>query len=330
MRRQAGENAGLGWPFESGASARHPKSKIQNPKSKIAFLLEMIKFSHTLFALPFALLAGVMATRSELWEGRSVRPLDWLGIVLCMVFARSTAMAFNRLADQAFDAENPRTRARHLPAGLLARPAVVAFVLVCAVGFVASAALFGYSSGNRLPLMLAGPVLAFLCLYSYTKRFTALSHFWLGAALMLAPLSTWIAIRGQVEWAPVILGGAVLFWVAGFDMIYACQDVEFDRRKGLRSIPARLGVRGALALAAACHAIMVLLLATLPLVFPLGWIYAAGAVAVAALLAYEHSLVRPHDLTRVGRAFFHVNSIVSAGLLIVTALDMWLCNRPPG
>jgi 4-hydroxybenzoate polyprenyltransferase len=284
----------------------------------------MIKFSHTLFALPFALLAAGMATRSELADGSAWRPLDWLGIVLCMVFARSTAMAFNRIVDRKVDADNPRTAIRHIPKGLLSVTAVGVFTIACAAAFVAATSIFWYSSGNRLPLFLSVPVLVFICLYSFTKRFTALAHFWLGASLMLAPLSTWIAIRGQVAWPPVVLGGAVLFWVAGFDIIYACQDVEFDKRVGLYSVPARIGVPWSLRVAMFCHAAMVALLAVLPMVFELGWIYWLGVAAVAALLIYEHSLVRPDDLARVNLAFFNVNSIISVGLLLVTVLDMTL------
>jgi 4-hydroxybenzoate polyprenyltransferase len=282
----------------------------------------MIKFSHTLFALPFALLAAGMATRAEVADGESWRVLDWVGILLCMVFARSTAMAFNRLADRQLDAQNPRTEKRHLPAGILSPVAVWAFVVMCAVAFIASTSVFWFSSGNRLPIYLSVPVLAFICAYSFTKRFTSLAHFWLGASLMLAPVSAWIAIRGTVEWSPVVLGGAVLFWVAGFDILYACQDVDFDRRIGLRSVPARIGVAWSLRVAMLCHAIMIVHLAVLPLVFDLGWIYAAGVAAVALLLVYEHSLVRPDDLTRVNLAFFHVNGVVSVGLLAVTVLDM--------
>jgi 4-hydroxybenzoate polyprenyltransferase len=282
----------------------------------------MIKFSHTLFALPFALLAAGMATSSELRDGRPWRPLDWLGILLCMVFARSAAMAFNRLADRRLDAANPRTAMRHLPAGLISPVAVVAFLIVCVAGFVAATSVFWVSSRNPWPLYLSGPVLLFICLYSLTKRFTALSHFWLGASLMLAPLAAWISIRGDVAWAPVVLGGAVLFWVAGFDIIYACQDLDFDRATGLYSVPARLGVRGALRLAMGCHAIMIALLAALPFVFDLGWIYGAGVAAVAGLIVYEHSLVRPDDLGRVNLAFFNVNGIISVALLAVTVLDM--------
>ena len=182
-----------------------------------------------------------------------------------MVFARSAAMAFNRLADRHIDAKNPRTAGRHLPAGLLTPAAVWAFTAACAAGFVASTLLFVLSSDNWWPLYLAVPVLLFVCAYSYTKRFTALAHFWLGASLLLAPLAAWIALRGTdgLLGTPLVLGLAVLFWVAGFDILYACQDVEFDRETGLASVPARLGVRDSLRMALACHVVMVALLALL-------------------------------------------------------------------
>jgi 4-hydroxybenzoate polyprenyltransferase len=279
----------------------------------------MIRFSHTLFALPFALLAAVMAWHAEPrpeWRWR-----DLLGVLLCMVFARSVAMAFNRLVDRDLDALNPRTRLRHIPAGLLSVQSVTLFAVGCAAAFVASTVFF---LPNRLPLILSLPVLAFLCGYSFAKRFTVLAHFWLGAALMLAPVAAWIAVRGEVAWPPVVLGGAVLLWVAGFDIIYACQDVAIDEQLGLRSVPAVLGVPWALRLAALCHLGMVLLLFLLPSVYPsLGAVYLTGIVAVTLLLIYEHWLVRPDDLSRVNTAFFHVNAIVSLGLLIVGALDLW-------
>jgi 4-hydroxybenzoate polyprenyltransferase len=296
---------------------------------RVRHLLELIRFSHTLFALPFALLAAVMAWNEN---ARATPPIGWcwnelVGILVCMATARSAAMAFNRLADERLDAENPRTRARHLPAGLLTRTSVVLFAVGCSTAFVAATLLF---LPNRLPLYLSCPVLAFLLAYSFTKRFTALSHFWLGAALMLAPISAWIAIRGEVvlrnpaDLIPaIVLGGAVLLWVAGFDMIYACQDVDFDRGQKLKSIPVRLGVRGALQLAAACHAGTVVLLSLLPLVYNrFGWVYWTGVAAVAALLLYEHRLVRPDDLTRVNRAFFNVNAVISIGLLVVATADL--------
>jgi 4-hydroxybenzoate polyprenyltransferase len=287
-------------------------------------LLELIRFSHTVFALPFALLAAVMAWVAGV-RGQPPVGFRWqqfVGIVLCMVLARSAAMAFNRLADRELDAHNSRTAMRHLPAGRLSVRAVVSFALSCCVGFVAATLLF---LPNRWPLYLSVPVLAFLLAYSYTKRFTALAHFWLGAALMLAPIAAWIAIRGEIAWPPVVLGGAVLLWVAGFDIIYACQDVDVDRRLGLYSVPARLGVPGALRLAAVCHALTVALLLALPLVYPyLGPIYWSGVAAVGLLLLYEHSIVRPDDLTRVNVAFFNINAVISIGLLVVGSIDLIL------
>jgi 4-hydroxybenzoate polyprenyltransferase len=297
---------------------------------RLRHILEMIRFSHTLFALPFALLSAVMAWTAGARNEPPVawRPRELLGIVLCMVAARSAAMAFNRIADWRIDARNPRTQMRHIPAGTLSIASVIVFAIACSIAFVLATMLF---LPNRLPVYLALPVLAFLMGYSFSKRFTALAHFWLGAALMLAPVSAWIAIRGpQVLANPadllpaVVLGGAVLLWVAGFDIIYACQDFEFDVAEGLRSVPARLGVRRALALAALCHLGMVLLLAGLPWAYPLlGWIYGVGIAAVAVLLAYEHYLVRPDDLTRVNVAYFQVNALVSIGLFVVGSLDLF-------
>ncbi len=206
--------------------------------------LEMIRFSHTVFALPFALFSAALAW----FYKRDFSFLELGGILACMVCARSAAMAFNRLADRQLDAGNPRTASRHLPAGLLSAASVWTFTLVCCAGFVASSALFlAAEPSNPWPLYLSVPVLLFLLAYSYTKRFTALAHFWLGAALLLAPLAAWIAIRGPVDLAtPLVLGLAVCFWVAGFDIIYACQDAAFDRQAGLHSMPARLGVPAAL------------------------------------------------------------------------------------
>lgn len=285
-------------------------------------LLEMIRFSHTLFALPFALLSAALAWRSK-------QQFSWLelaGILLCMVFARSVAMAFNRLADRHLDAANPRTAARHLPTGQLSPSVVWLFTALCAAGFIAATAIFLLAEpANPWPLILAVPVLLFVCGYSYTKRFTALAHFWLGVSLLLAPLAAWIAIRGPVDLAtPLTLGLAVCFWVAGFDIIYACQDIDYDRKARLASVPARLGVRGALRTALVCHVVMLVFLVLLYFTAQpyLGAIYLAGVTAVALLLAYEHSLVRPDDLTRVNQAFFQVNVIVSMGLLVVVLIDL--------
>jgi 4-hydroxybenzoate polyprenyltransferase len=288
---------------------------------RVRLFLELVRFSHTVFALPFALLSAVLAWQS----GEPFRWLDLLGILLCMVFARSAAMAFNRLADRRLDAVNPRTAGRHLPAGLLSVPAVVAFLAVCVVGFVGSTLLFALRDPpNWWPLILAGPVLAFVGAYSLTKRFTALAHFWLGASLMLAPVAAWIAIRGMTALeTPCVLGLAVLFWVAGFDILYACQDVDVDRRLGLFSVPARLGVPAALRVAMLCHAATAALLVGLYFVAPaLGTVYLVGVAAVVALLVYEHSLVRPEDLGRVNRAFFHVNGVISIGLFLLVLLQL--------
>jgi 4-hydroxybenzoate polyprenyltransferase len=283
-------------------------------------LLEMIRFSHTIFALPFALLSAALA-----WRDEPFRWLDLLGILLCMVFARSAAMAFNRVADRRIDALNPRTEKRHLPAGSLSPGTVVLFTLLCSLAFVASTVLFLLREpSNPWPAYLSAPVLAFICAYSFTKRITVLAHFWLGASLMLAPLAAWIAIRGPVDLGtPLTIGGAVLFWVAGFDILYACQDADFDRRAKLSSIPAWLGIPASLKVALGCHVVMIALLLLLAFVSPhLGTIYLVGLGAIAVLLAYEHWLVRPDDLTRVNKAFFQVNGIISMGLLVLVLVQL--------
>ena len=286
--------------------------------------LELIRFSHTLFALPFALTGAVLA-----WKRSGFQWVQLAGILLCMVFARSAAMAFNRLADRRIDAANPRTAGRHLPAGRLSPAVVWLFTVACTAGFVGSTLLFLRADPpNYWPLYLSVPVLMFVCAYSLTKRCTALSHFWLGASLMLAPVAAWIAVLGDAAWptltVPLLLGGAVLFWVAGFDILYACQDVDFDRRARLHSVPAALGVPASLRLATACHAVMLALLLILYLVdrADLGWIYLAGLAAVTALLAYEHWIVRPDDLSRVNRAFFQVNGVISVGLFVVVLVQL--------
>ena len=297
--------------------------------TRLRHVLEMIRFSHTLFALPFALTAAMMAwtVNSRAEPAQAFRWQDVVGILLCMVTARSAAMAFNRIADRHIDQANPRTAMRHIPAGVLGVRFVALFALACSVLFIASTLLF---LPNRLPLYLSLPVLAFLLAYSYAKRFTALAHFWLGAALMLAPICAWIALRGEAVLADpfdllpaLTLGSAVLLWVAGFDIIYGTQDAEHDRRHALHSVPARLGVPRALRLAAACHFGAVVLLIALPFVYSyLGWIYWSGVAAVAVLLVYEHALVRPNDLSRVNVAFFNVNAVIGLGLLAVVTLEL--------
>ena len=235
--------------------------------ARFRLLLELIRFSHTVFALPFALTSAALAWRDK-WrdEPFSYREfgLDLLGILTCMVFARSTAMAFNRIADRRYDAANPRTATRHLPAGQISLAAVWLFTLVCAGGFVASTILFLASSGNSWPLALSVPTLLFICGYSLTKRFTVMAHFWLGASLLLAPVAAWVAVRGFTHMlTPLLLGLSVMFWVAGFDILYACQDVEFDRKARLASLPAQLGIRASLRVALACHLVMVAVLLAL-------------------------------------------------------------------
>lgn len=292
--------------------------------------LELVRFSHTVFALPFALLSALLAA--------SLGPLPvpvlyWIGILLAMVSGRTVAMGFNRIVDRTMDAKNPRTAMRHLATGEMQVSSAVALTLVSAVVFIGATMFF--LPCNQLPLLLSVPVLAFLCAYSYTKRFTVLAHFYLGAALMLAPISAWIAIRGlQVMNDPadllpaLVLGGGVLFWVTGFDVIYACQDAAFDAAEGLFSIPGRFGVRRALQIARLLHLVAIVFFAVLPLVDPqLGWIYFSGVVAIAALLVYEHAIVRPDDLDRVNTAFFQVNSLISIGLLVVTAVDLFLVAK---
>lgn len=288
--------------------------------TRLRLLLELIRFSHTIFALPFALLSAALA-----WKDEPFRTLDLVGILLGMVFARSAAMAFNRLVDRRLDAANPRTAGRHLPAGTLSVATVAAFTTVTAVGFVASTLVFRLREPpNPWPLYLAGPVLVFVLGYSLTKRFTSLSHFWLGAALMIAPLAAWIAVKGLDDLLPpTLLGLAVLFWVSGFDILYACQDAGFDKEAGLHSVPARVGVPASLRIAAACHAVMFGLLVGLGFASPhLGAVYFVGLAAVGALLVYEHRLVRPDDLTQVNRAFFHVNGIISLGLFALVLVQL--------
>jgi len=295
--------------------------------------LELVRFSHTIFALPFAVMATLIAIRFG-GDGRWSAAEPWTlvgplaGILACMVAARTAAMAFNRLVDRAIDADNPRTAARHLPRGAVGAGEVLGLVVVSSAAFVAATLLF---LPNWLPLVLSLPVLAWLLGYSFAKRFTMLAHVWLGAALGLAPVAAWIAIRGGVlvdhpaDILPAaILGLAVMLWVAGFDIIYACQDAQFDAGHGLESIPARLGVPRALDLAKWLHAATVLMLATLPLAVPqLGLVYWLALAAIVALLAWEHALVRPDDLSRVNDAFFTANAVIGLVLLAAIAIDLW-------
>lgn len=278
--------------------------------SHFSVTLEMIKFEHTVFALPFALLSAILAAGG--WP--EAPKLFW--IVMAMVGARSAAMAFNRIVDRQIDAENPRTRMRALPAGELTPSFATLFTLASAALFIGAAWKL-----NPLCLKLSVPVLLILFFYSYTKRFTSYSHLVLGFCLGMAPLGSWIAVRGDVQVTPVLLCAIVMLWTAGFDIIYACQDVEFDRRKHLFSLPKRFGVRAALNISTAMHVLVLLLLVALFILEGLGWLSLAGIVLVAALLWYEHSLVRPDDLSRVNASFFTVNGCISVLLLLAVGLD---------
>lgn len=276
--------------------------------------LELIRFSHTLFALPFALLSALLA-----WQTVEFAWRDLAGILLCMVFARSAAMAFNRLADRKLDAANPRTEKRHLPTGLMSVRTVLAMTIVCSVGFVLSTLLF---LPKTWPIILSGPVLLFLLGYSYAKRWTSLCHYWLSAALMLSPIAAWIAITDTIALPPVLLAAVIFFWAGGFDIIYACQDSDYDRQAGLHSIPARFGNKTALRIAFASHLATIGCLFALWYFSGLGMIFLAGVVLLSVLLLYEHSVVSADDLSRVNLAFFRINALVSIGLLLAGALDV--------
>ena len=276
--------------------------------------LEMIKIEHTLFALPFAFLGAVLAANGL----PSVRQTLW--IVVAMVGARSAAMAFNRIADRTFDARNPRTASRALPAGLLSVGFVWIFTIVAAALFVLAAAML-----NRLTLILYPVALGCVLLYSFTKRWTQLSHLVLGASLSIAPTGAWIAVRGEIGSAvPLLLSLVVLLWTAGFDILYACQDYDFDRREGLKSIPARFGISGALWISRALHAAAFLALVWLFLITNLGAVAFAGVLATGALLVYQHRLVRADDLGRLNAAFFTTNAFVSVILLVTFGSAVFL------
>ncbi len=279
--------------------------------SKLWTTLEMIKFEHSIFALPFALTGAMLAVGG--WP--SWRQVFW--IVVAMVGARSAAMAFNRIADRKFDARNPRTQARALPAGRLSLRFAAAFTMAASALLVLAAWEL-----NPLAFKLSPVALALLLLYSYTKRFTLLSHIVLGACLGLSPVAAWIALRGDVSASVILLGAAVTLWVAGFDMIYACQDVAFDHDVGLHSIPKRFGVAAALYASAALHVLMLGLLLVVAEMSGLGWIAMGGLVAVAALLAYEHLLVKPSDLSRLNAAFFTINGYISILFFLTWAANI--------
>ena len=277
---------------------------------RLIIFCDSIKIAHSVFALPFAIAAVFLA--AEGWP-----PVAVLGkVILAVVLARTSAMAFNRFADARIDAENPRTASRAIPRGLLSRSFMLGASLFSAALFVAVAA-----SINRLALALSPVVLCVLLGYSYTKRFTSLSHIVLGAALGLSPVGAWVAVRGELDVLPALLGAAVLFWTAGFDMIYACQDREFDSSHGLHSIPSRLGVARALLLSRLFHIIAVALLVAVGSLAEQGVVYGLGVLTIVVLLVYEHSIVTPRDLSRVNVAFFTLNGLVSLAFMTAVVVQ---------
>jgi 4-hydroxybenzoate polyprenyltransferase len=284
-----------------------------NPWKSTRLTLEMIKWEHSIFALPFALTGAVLAAGG--WP--RLRVLGW--IVVCMVSARSAAMAFNRLVDAQVDATNPRTATRALPAGRLSAGFVAGFVVVSAGVFLAAAGML-----NRLTQELAPLTLAILLAYSYMKRVTRWSHLVLGLALGIAPSAAWIAVRGSFDWRIAVLTAAVLLWVAGFDVLYACQDFDHDRAAGLNSVPQAFGLTAAFWIARAMHLGMLCLLLWLVRLFGLGPLALAGVGTVAALLLYEHSIVSPRDLRRMNAAFFTLNGLISIAFFCFFAADVLL------
>ena len=288
---------------------------------RVQLTLEMIKFEHSVFALPFALTGAMLAARAS---GMSLAALRWkfVWIVVAMVGARSAAMAFNRVVDAEIDARNPRTRMRHIPAGILSAAFGWGFVAVAGLVF-----LYAARELNALCFKLAPVALAVIFFYSFTKRFTVFSHLVLGFALGIAPAAAWIAVRGALDVRILWLTAAVMFWTAGFDIIYSCQDYEFDVAESLFSLPRRIGVARALGVSQLLHVLMIVCLLALVRDLDLGWLSLAGVAAVAMLLVYEHSLVKPNDLSRVNAAFFTMNGWVSVLFFVFWAADVLLTRR---
>ena len=271
----------------------------------------MVKLSHTLFALPFALASGLIAVRHV-----DVPWMAWIWVLVCMVTARSSAMGFNRIVDRDIDAENPRTVMREIPSGQISLTAAWAFTGLSAVLFIAGSAMLG-----RYTLYLSPIALAIVWGYSLCKRFTASAHLVLGLALALAPTAVWIAFTQSYGPTPLLLSLAVGTWVAGFDIIYSCQDADFDRERGLFSIPSRFGIGAALGISIALHVITIGALVALPVVQPMGVAYWVGVVLIGGVLAYEHAIVSPTDLSRVNKAFFDLNGYISIVFFIAVALS---------
>ena len=279
--------------------------------NKIKIILEMIKFEHTVFALPFAFTGAVLAANGL----PSWRTILW--ITVAMVGARSAAMGFNRWADRQFDAENPRTKERALPRGLVTPFQVVLFTALSSAVLIFAAYML-----NPLSFYLSPVALTTVFFYSYTKRFTFLSHAFLGLAICLAPIGSWIAVSGKIAAPALVLGGAVLFWLLGFDILYALQDIEFDEKAGLHSIPRRFGIRRALWISRTAHAITMAALFWLSTLLSLGWYYLAGICIALCLIIYEHSLIKESDLSKLDLAFFNMNGYISVTIFVFTFLDV--------
>jgi len=294
--------------------------------SSIRTWAEMVKLSHSVFALPFAVMAAFLAGRNI--DGRGRPYVGQLAlIVICMVSARSVAMTFNRLVDSAIDSRNPRTAGRPLPAGRLTHRAAWAMLALWAVVFEGGCVGFLVYFGNRWPLFFSGAVLVYLCGYSFTKRFTRWSHYYLGSAIALSPVAAWVAVHpASIGLPTLLLMGTVTCWVGGFDILYSCQDIEVDRRDRLYSLPSRIGPGPAIGVARCSHAVAVVGLILLGVVVGLGWIYAAGVTLAAALLFVENALVRPGDYSKVNVAFFTFNGIVSIVLAAAAVLDMFVLS----
>ncbi|MBI5199176.1 MAG: UbiA family prenyltransferase [Nitrospirae bacterium] len=287
------------------------RSELKKIIEKLRILLEMIKFPHTIFALPFAFMGAILAEK---------RIPSWnkiLWITVAMVGVRSAAMSFNRLADWRFDALNPRTKDRALPKGLLTPLQVIVFIIIASTIFIYAA-----SRLNPLAFKLSPLALLIIFFYSYTKRFTHFSHFFLGLSLSLAPIGAWIGIKGVIELPALLLGGAVVFWLIGFDILYALQDIDFDKKIGLRSIPAKLGIKKSLFISRISHFITVVLLLSLYPLLKLGYIYLIGLVAVTGLFIKEHSLVKETDLSKLDMAFFNMNGYISVAIFVFTLFDI--------
>ena len=296
----------------------HPRST--GLISSLSAFARDIKVSHTIFAMPWAVLSTLMAWRrvgGSIWGKLAL-------ILVCMVTARTVAMASNRLLDAELDGKNPRTAGRALPSGRLSRGFVIATMTLCAVAFLAATTAFYFIYQNPWPAVLAVPVLMFISSYPLLKRFTRLCHYYLGAALALVPICAWIAIAGTLAWPAVVMAGAVLCWTAGFDIIYACQDYQSDLETGVVSVPSRLGIARALWVSRTTHLISLALLVTLGLITPeFSAIYFCGVACVAALLIIEHSLIGPTNLSKAGIAFFTINGIISLLVGTLGAIDLF-------